>query len=328
MTYDELVDFISNRMRMSHIYQPVMLIALLENGGVCHESVIAKEILIHDQSQVEYYTRITNNMVGRVLRNHKIVERERSTKNYHLNGYEELSPTQVSVLIYLCQQRLHTYIQSRGERIFEHRRKTSGYISGSIKYQVLKRSKFHCELCGISADEKALEVDHIIPRNLGGSDDISNLQALCYSCNAMKRDRDSTDLRQVRESYSIRDTECPFCSMDSSNIVASNELAVVVRDGFPVTDLHSLIIPKRHVKDFFDLGQAEVNACTQLLNQSKDEIEELDQSVSGFNIGTNNGESAGQTIFHCHIHLIPRRDEDVDDPSGGVRHTIPGKGYY
>ena len=328
MSYDELADFISNRMRMSHIYQPVMLISLLENGGVCHESVIAKEILIHDQSQVEYYTRITNNMVGRVLRNHKIVERERSTKNYHLNGYEELSPTQVSVLIYLCQQRLHTYIQSRGERIFEHRRKTSGYISGSIKYQVLKRSKFHCELCGISADEKALEVDHIIPRNLGGSDDISNLQALCYSCNAMKRDRDSTDLRQVRESYSIRDTECPFCSMDSSNIVASNELAVVVRDGFPVTDLHSLIIPKRHVKDFFDLGQAEVNACTQLLNQSKDEIEELDQSVSGFNIGTNNGESAGQTIFHCHIHLIPRRDEDVDDPSGGVRHTIPGKGYY
>ena len=87
MTYDELVDFISNRMRMSHIYQPVMLISLLKNGGVCHESVIAKEILIHDQSQVEYYTRITNNMVGRVLRNHEIVERDKSTKNYHLTGY-------------------------------------------------------------------------------------------------------------------------------------------------------------------------------------------------------------------------------------------------
>ena len=328
MIYDELVDFISNRMRMSHIYQPVMLISLLENGGVCHQSVIAKEILFHDQSQVEYYTRITNNMVGRVLRNHKIVERDRSTKNYHLCGFEELSTTQVSVLIYLCQQRLHAYVQSRGERIFEHRRKTSGYISGSIKYQVLKRSKFHCELCGISADEKALEVDHIIPKNIGGSDDIDNFQALCYSCNAMKRDRDSTDLRQVRESYSIRDSECVFCSMDSSSFVASNELAIVVRDGYPVTDLHSLIIPIRHVNDYFELGQAEINACTQLLNESKAEIEDSDQSVSGFNIGVNNGESAGQTIFHCHIHLIPRRDDDVDDPRGGIRHTIPGKGFY
>ena len=305
-----------------------MLISLLENGGVCHESVIAKEILIHDQSQVEYYTRITNNMVGRVLRSHEIVERDRSTKNYYLSGYEELSHTQVSVLIYLCQQRLHTYVQSRGERIFEHRRKTSGYISGSIKFQVLKRSKFHCELCGISADERALEVDHIIPKNLGGSDDISNFQALCYSCNAMKRDRDSTDLRIIRESYSIRDSDCAFCSIDSARIVASNELAVVIRDGYPVTELHSLIIPKRHVSDFFELGQAEVNACTQLLGETKNSIEELDQTVSGFNIGINNGESAGQTIFHCHIHLITRRDGDVDDPRGGVRHTILGKGSY
>jgi ATP adenylyltransferase len=76
------------------------------------------------------------------------------------------------------------------------------------------------------------------------------------------------------------------------------------------------------------LGQAEINACTQLLKQAKEEITVNDKTVTGFNIGINNGESAGQTIFHCHIHLIPRRNKDVDDPRGGVRHIIPDKGYY
>ena len=328
MSYEDLADFIKNRMRMSHIYQPVMLISLLNNGGVCHESKIAKDILSHDQSQIEYYTRITNNMVGRVLRNHKYVQKDRKSKNYQLIGYDELSPKQISYLVDLCEDRLTSYIETRGERIFEHRKKSSGYISGSIKYEVLKRAKFHCELCGISAYERALEVDHIIPRNLGGSDDICNFQSLCYSCNAMKRDRDSTDFKKVRESYSYRDPDCIFCEIDSPEFIASNELSYVIYDGFPVTELHSLVIPKRHVSSFFDLGQSEINSITQLITQLKYEIENQDPDVTGFNIGINNGESAGQTIFHTHIHLIPRRDGDMENPRGGVRHILPGKGYY
>jgi hypothetical protein len=67
----------------------------------------------------------------------------------------------------------------------------------TLRYEILKRAKFRCELCGISADEKALEVDHIVPRNRGGADDLPNLQALCYSCNAMKRDRDEVDFRGI-----------------------------------------------------------------------------------------------------------------------------------
>ena len=80
MLYDTLADFITNKMRMSHIYQPVMLMALLTKGGKCHERDIAISLLIHDESQIEYYTTITHNMVGRVLRNHKIVERNKTTK--------------------------------------------------------------------------------------------------------------------------------------------------------------------------------------------------------------------------------------------------------
>jgi diadenosine tetraphosphate (Ap4A) HIT family hydrolase len=184
------------------------------------------------------------------------------------------------------------------------------------------------ELGGIPADEKALEVDHIVPRNFGGSDDPTNLQALCYSCNAMKRDRDDTDFHAIRESYQKRETDCLFCQITTDRIIAENALAYAILDGFPVSPLHTLIVPKRHAGTFFELGQAEMNACTFLMNDQKRRIEEEDHSVDGFNIGINNGASAGQTIYHCHIHLIPRRLGDVADPRGGVRHTITGKGHY
>jgi diadenosine tetraphosphate (Ap4A) HIT family hydrolase len=89
-----------------------------------------------------------------------------------------------------------------------------------------------------------------------------------------------------------------------------------------------LIIPKRHVASYFELGQAEYNAVNHLLLEQKKDIMERDKNVSGFNVGVNCGKDAGQTVFHCHIHLIPRRKGDVENPLGGVRHTIPGKGFY
>lgn len=101
-----------------------------------------------------------------------------------------------------------------------------------------------------------------------------------------------------------------------------------MRDAYPVTPLHTLIIPKRHVSNYFELGQAEINAINQLLLEVKASIETEDAAVSGFNIGMNNVEDAGQTVFHQHTHLIPRRTGDVENPRGGVRHLIPGKGAY
>ncbi len=328
MQYKELTEFIEKKMRMSHIYQPVMLMSLLENCGKCHEKNIAEKLVSHDQSQVEYYINITNNMVGKVLRSHEIVSRNKTTREYSLLDYESLTSQERVHLIELCRKRLDVFLEARGKKIFDHRRKSSGYISGTIKYDVLKRARFRCELCGISADEKALEVDHIIPRNKGGTDDQSNLQSLCYSCNAMKRDRDDTDFRAIRESYEYRDKECIFCKTDQDQVINENELSYLIHDRFPVTELHTLIIPKRHVGTYFELSQAEINACNQLINLAKNEIENVDSNVDGFNIGINNGKSAGQTIFHCHIHLIPRRSGDIDNPRGGIRHTIPEKGYY
>lgn len=326
MRYEELSQFIAKRMRMAHIYQPVMLMSLLKHGGQCSTKAIAKAILGRDESQLEYYENITNNMVGRVLRKHGIVERDKDS--YKLVDFEALTEKQATQLVALCQEKLNEYIEKRGNQIWLHRKQSAGYISGTLRYEVLKQAQFHCELCGVSADLKALEVDHIKPRSKDGTDDVDNLQALCYSCNSMKRDRDDTDFREIRESYRHNEESCLFCELPRKRIMAENKLAYAIRDGFPVTDLHTLIIPKRHVADYFGLGRPEVNACNRLLDELRSEIMKADQRVIGFNIGMNAGEAAGQTIFHCHMHLIPRRKGDVENPRGGVRHVIPGKGDY
>jgi ATP adenylyltransferase len=223
MTYKQLIDFVERRMRMSHIYQPVMLLTLLQHGGECSETEIAKAISMKDPTQVEYYEAITRNMVGRVLTRHGIVKRD--GKNFTLLSDRPLSKEQRTELRRLLEAKLDQYVAKRGERIWQHRKLGLGDISGTIKYEVLKRASTRCELCGISNDERVLEVDHIIPRNHGGTDDFANLQALCYSCNAMKRDRDATDFRALRESYAYRDNSCAFCARQKTgNISLENEL--------------------------------------------------------------------------------------------------------
>ncbi|MDQ5819341.1 MAG: HIT family protein [Actinomycetota bacterium] len=116
--------------------------------------------------------------------------------------------------------------------------------------------------------------------------------------------------------------------MPADSVVKENELAYAVRDAFPVTPLHTLVIPKRHVRSYFELGHSELNACHRLLEQEQETIMRQDASVQGFNVGIDDGEVAGQTIFHCHIHLMPRRRGDVEHPTGGVRNVFPGKGAY
>ena len=128
-----------------------------------------------------------------------------------------------------------------------------------------------------------------------------------------------------------RQEGCLFCDVQASDrkrIIAENSLAYAIRDGFPVTEFHTLFIPKRHAKDYFDLTQAEINAINQLINEQKSNLDKADRSIDGYNIGMNCGETAGQTVFHCHVHLIPRRKGDVENPRGGIRHLIAGKGYY
>ena len=121
---------------------------------------------------------------------------------------------------------------------------------------------------------------------------------------------------------------CLFCNSKSSGIAHENELAYASYDTYPVSEHHCLIMPKRHVLEYFDLTDDELLACNNLVKLVKEEILKKDTNVKGFNLGTNAGKIAGQSIMHCHIHLIPRREGDVENPQGGVRSVIPTKQHY
>ena len=121
---------------------------------------------------------------------------------------------------------------------------------------------------------------------------------------------------------------CLFCNIKDSGSVHENELAYASYDTYPVSKYHCLIIPKRHIKDYFDLTKQELLACYELVKIIKDEIINKDETVKGFNLGTNIGQVSGQSILHCHIHLIPRRQGDVENPQGGVRSVISNKQHY
>ena len=121
---------------------------------------------------------------------------------------------------------------------------------------------------------------------------------------------------------------CLFCNYSQSGVLYENELAYASYDTYPVSEYHCLIIPKRHVKDFFYLTNEELIACNELIKIIKKKAIKNDKSIKAFNIGTNAGEISGQSIMHCHIHLIPRRKGDVENPQGGVRSVIPKKQHY
>ena len=122
---------------------------------------------------------------------------------------------------------------------------------------------------------------------------------------------------------------CLFCDKDNQKfkLVAENDFCVARWDEFPVSKGHALIIPKKHILSFFDLKNEEVLQLFSLLCETKDIIQK-EYNPDGFNIGVNDGEAAGRTIHHLHIHLIPRYRGDVEKPRGGIRHIIPGKGSY
>ena len=120
---------------------------------------------------------------------------------------------------------------------------------------------------------------------------------------------------------------CVFCAIPSERVVNSNIFGFVIRDGFPISEGHTLIIPKRHIGSFFDLETVERDSLFELLDQEKSVLTDK-LNPDGFNIGINDGPAAGQTIEHLHIHLIPRYKGDLPDPRGGVRWIIPAKAKY
>ncbi len=120
---------------------------------------------------------------------------------------------------------------------------------------------------------------------------------------------------------------CPFCTLLQECIVLQNDLALVIRDGFPISPGHTLIIPRRHVGSIFEVKATERDSLLRLLDEAKTALDN-EFHPAGYNIGINDGAPAGQTVPHLHIHLIPRYSGDTQDPRGGVRWIFPDKAKY
>jgi hypothetical protein len=229
-TYERLRDYIAKRMRMSHVYQPLMLMELLGRRSPAPAQDVARRILGEDVTQIDYYTERVKRMVGKVLTCNGVTRYDQGA--YDLVGGEELSDAEREELLHLCRQRLDAFRMQRGEEVFAHRSRHRTPISGSIKVRVLTRAKGRCECCG-----------------------------------AAKRDTDSTDFRGLQASYASRKAGCVFCALETSGrVLLENELALCIADADSVTPGHSLVIPRRHVADGLALHQPEWNAVVELVH--------------------------------------------------------------
>lgn len=122
-------------------------------------------------------------------------------------------------------------------------------------------------------------------------------------------------------------SECPFCHVEESRICLENDAAAAFLDAFPIAEGHTLVVPKRHVVSLFDLAEEELAAVWMLVALVRAKLK-AELNPDGFNIGINDGTAAGQTVMHAHVHVIPRRKGDADDPRGGVRWILPKKAQY
>jgi diadenosine tetraphosphate (Ap4A) HIT family hydrolase len=323
MTYDELVDFIENRMTMSHVYQPVLIRSLVDAGGKATLRQLAQAFLIQDESQLLYYEDRIKKMPFPVLRKHGVVQRDGDLVSLTT---KKLTLQQKAHIRMLCEKRLQEFVTRRGLSVWDYRLLESDPVPDSVRYEVLKAADGRCALCGITKKDRPLQVDHIKPRSKGGTNAIENLQGLCDESNRAKSNRDGTDFRIETASQVVAD--CEFCEPEiEGRIVDECESVIAILHKCPVTQGHLLVLPRRHTLDLFGMVERERIDANNLLRILKTRIQREDASVTGFNVGMNCGEDAGRTVMHAHFHLIPRRG-DTAKPRGGVRGVIPDRMGY
>jgi ATP adenylyltransferase len=323
MTFNDLKEFLESKMRLSHIYQPLLIKSLIESGGAATLRQLACAFLAQDESQLLYYEKRLKEMPIKVLSKHDVIKKDGEFISLNTG---RLNLEQRAELKKICEQKMQEYIVSRGLSIWDYRLLDESPASDELRLRVLREAKGRCALCGTTKDERPLDVDHIIPRSKGGKTVYENLQVLCSKCNRTKRDRDDTDYRHCVEAE-FQDS-CAFCQKSKGEKLIENDHGFAVLDGYPVTKGHTLIIPKRHFSDYFDITKAENDSIYDLIRVRKKQLGQEYKEIQGFNVGINSGEVAGQTIWHCHIHLIPRRKGDIENPRGGVRGVIPSRMSY
>ena len=231
------------------------------------------------------------------LSKHKIIKY--SKKKFTLL-LDDITDEQKKRLVELCDLRRDEFIDKYSDRLGVKTLRQS--TSGTLAYDIFSKTKGVCVACGISAQERELVIDHILPLNVGGKTEYSNLQALCRTCNAQKRDRDDVDFIDWQKRLKHRNSKCSMCNLQPMEEMGT---AHAIRSKRPMTNLHSLVLPKRHTATFFDLIPAEKHHCFELIDIMKSTIEKEDKSVVGFNVGFDSSSTTNQSLMHCQIHVIP-----------------------
>ena len=298
MEYEELYKFIHEKMKMTHIYQPIMIKTLLESkNNTATVEEIAQKFLNQDLSQLEYYKKIVKKWPHITLvKNNKIVKYCKKDKVYELPLYN-VTNKEKQKLKELCDLRLQEFID-KGPWIRTMRLIDSKPISGNMRYDTLSKSGGVCVACGKSATVVPMDIDHIVPRSWGGKTEPTNLQALCYQCNREKRDRDEMDFIKTQKSLQFRKHKCSLCSR--TDTITSNHLVCAMEAKGSASDMHSLILPNRHVSTFVELIPAERQLCINLMHDRIHDIKSR-TDFKRFDISYLE-ESAND---HCHISIIP-----------------------
>ena len=298
MNFETLKRFITEKMRMTEVYQPLVIRTLIENGGSASTRQLALAVLPYDTSQIEYYEVIMKRWPKETLKKHDIISYKRG--EFALNAdVTLLSEDQRKELTSLCTQKIQGFLDAKLAR--QQKIKIPTHITGLMRYEVLKRAKGRCVLCGVTKEERALDVDHIVPRSLGGKTESSNLQALCYVCNRSKRNLDDTDFRN--SITPSKNPDCRLCDPVQSVIVQNIRSFALTEEGNSPKE-NIIVVPKRHVGSFFDLDQQEVNDCYALLRQQRNSLSNEHANVK-FEISVNEIQNYGHENFHTYISLIP-----------------------
>ena len=322
MDFGQLVDFIENRMHMSHVYQPLLIRSLVAAGGTATLRQLALSFLVEDESQILFYEDRIRKMPARILKKHGVIKEHGDLISLAVGP---LDYGQRSKIRELCERKLQAFLQQRGLDAWASRMIETDPVPPALRYQALMRSGGRCVLCGATKEDATLHVDHILPRSRGGKNTIDNLQVLCANCNEAKSNRDTTDLRAgplVAETAT--DPGCPFCGPDlRSKAVARGELCFAVAHPRSPVAGHLLVVPFRHAPDFLALTADERRDCEDLLRVLGNESRSSDEGIKGFTVLAGGGGEGSLGTAHTHIHLIPERDGSeltaVVQGAGGAR---------
>lgn len=306
LDYDEMADFVRHTMKMTSVYQPIVIRTLIESGGEATDEDVARAFLGEDKRQLEYYVRIAKRWPRNVLEGHGVVgyrkgaRGESGTFTLRLEGATDAQRRRIAEL---CNLRLEEYIdkETAGMPLFGGTGQRPA-ASDAARDAALARSGGMCAACSTPLHKTSTRFDYIVPPGIGGgADDPSNLQALCAVCSVSRKDRNALEFLLVRNRLMFR-KGCYLCGVRESADLG-NELAVAVPASRATYGDHWIVAPKSHVPRFEDMLPAERHFCMDLIEPAKVRMRQAGYMGRGFSVSMRDAAAGGRG--HFGIDVVP-----------------------